>query len=223
MGTLVVPGWRAVLGALTVVALVGCDKEAPEKDAIRLSWKRIDQANESKDGETAASLFTASSIERYRPLIKLGLDGKKKDLEGLDAWDLSEVFLMRICATRKELEALDPRAYVVHATSQGWYVTGESQTAEPGKIRITGEKATVHFYDGSKPTGDTGTFLKEGGVWKWDEESWRAGFNTYARLSAAEVGVTVPEFLIADIEDRTGKTAPKNIWDPMKTASALKK
>jgi hypothetical protein len=214
---------RVVLGALTMVVLLGCDKQAPEKEAIRLSWRRIDQANEGKDGEAAASLFTAASIERYGPLIKLGLDGKKKELEGLDAWDLSEVFLMRMCATRKDLENLSPREYVVYATSQGWYVTGESQTAEPSRIRITGDKATVHFYDGGEPTGETGRFVREDGVWKWDEESWRAGFNSYVRLSAAEEGVTIPEFLIADIEGRTGRTAPRNIWDPMKTASTLKK
>ncbi len=213
----------AVASAVFLVPVTGCDKEAPEKEAIRLSWKRIDQANESKDGEGAASLFTASSIERYGPLIKLGLDGKKKDLEGLDPWDLSEVFLMRVCATRKDIEKLSPRDYVVYATSQGWYATGESQTAEPGKIRITGDKATVHFYDEGKPTGETGRFFREDGVWKFDEESWRPEFNSFVRVSAREEGVDVPEFLVSMIEDRTGKTAPKNIWDPMKTASALKK
>lgn len=205
-----------MLGALVLLAQSGCDKDAADKQAIRATYQRIHEANQGWDGETAPSLFSASSIARYERLLNQGLDGRKAELERLDPWDLSEVFLMRIRATRKELEGLSARGYVVFATSKGWYRQSEAFIDEPRRIRINGDRATVHFYFEGEPTGDKGAFVREDGVWKWDEESWRVGFNAYARAEAEGMGVPVHEYLVSTIEEESGKKAPANIWLPMK-------
>jgi hypothetical protein len=213
------PSLRLVLWSIALVfgvAAGGCDEHAEDKEEIRANWAQMIAARDNSQGETAVSLVTAQSIATYERLLRLALDGQKKELEQLDALDLCEVLLIRIGGKRKDLEGLTPRQYFVYATNQGWYKSTEPVTIEPGKIRINGDRAFVHFYDGDEKTGETGVFLREDGVWKWDEESWRPGFNTWVRTMAEEEGVTIPEYLISMIEADHGKTAPKNVWMPMK-------
>lgn len=201
---------------LMLVAAVGCDAQAEDKEAIRASWETIDEANKSSNGEVAAAHFTSGSLARYPRLIKLALDGKKAELDKLDAWDLSEVLRMRTLSTRKDLEGLDGRAYVVYATSKGWYSWGDGPPEECRGIRIAGDSAVVYFYSEGEQTGESGRFEREDGVWKFDEESWRPTFNGYVREAAMEEGVTMPEFLISLIEEQSGVTPPATIWSPMR-------
>ncbi len=215
-GTVISRVWVVMLAVAFAAAAASCDEYAEDKEEIRENWAKMIAARDAKQGEVAVSLITAESIAAYERLLKLALDGKKQEIEQLDAADLWEVLVIRICGKRKDLEKLTPREYFVHATNQGWYVSTEPVTIEPGKIRINGDRAFVHFYDGDEKTGETGVFLREDGVWKWEEESWRAGVNAYARAMADEEGVTVAEFLVSEIEADLGKTAPRNVWMPMK-------
>lgn len=214
------------MARLTIVApvfaalafLSACDKDAPDKEEIQAVVDRIDEANENSNGEAAASLFTAESIARYGPVIKLGLDGKRKEIEALDAWDMFEVFLMRTHARRKDIQGLDPRSYVVYATSKGWYSGGDTTRSELRRIRImrSGEEAIADVYFDGEDAHTKLRFLREDGVWKLDENSWRAPFNRSIREMASDYEVTIPEAVMQLVEEQTGKKPPPTVWNPMR-------
>lgn len=216
---------RILISVLAVASLVaslgGCkEEEAPESDEIRALMARYVGAANNRDGETAAASITAGSIAQYGKLIELGLNGKRKDVEALDAMDLYEVLLMRVCARRRDIEGLDARAYVVYSTSQGWYVDDESLTIEIESIKVYGDNAyaKAYFSDGFDKSlvGIPLTFKREDGFWKIDENSWRGVFKQVAAERAQLDGVSLAQAVLSLVEEDTGKTAPITVWSPMR-------
>jgi len=204
---------------LGLIFLSACEKDGPDQEEIRGLVDRIDDANQNRNGEAAAASFTASSIARYPRLIKLALDGQRRQIEALDAWDMSEVLLMRTMARRKDIKDLDGRAYVVFATGRGWYRQDDPPTVELRSIRILrgGNEALARaIYNGDTDTAETLRFAREDGVWKLDEESWRPSFNQYIRERAADDGISIVEAILQEIEEQTGTTPPATIWNPMR-------
>ncbi len=213
-----VPPWLARWVPVLALALGACEKPNPETQAIRAVFASMVQANLNSDGETAAAVITASSSERYPPLVRLAINADRAELERLDAWDLSEVLLMRLLGTRGELEGLDGRGYVAFAAGRGWYAIdpGVEQTVD--RVRVSGDTATARLLIDGEPTESFFTFRREDGVWKFDEESWRADYNAYIAEGADEAGVSIPEYIVQTLEEDHGREAPPSIWVPMKNA-----
>ena len=201
-----------------LACLAGCDAHAADKEEMQSVVDRLDEANESGNGQAAAALVTAESIARYGPVLKLGLDGKRKEIEALDAWDMTEVFLMRTLSKRKDLKDLDARGYVVYATSKKWYATGDSTPTELRRIRLlrSGDEATARVYYDGEYSGAILRFLREDGVWKLDENSWRGTFNRYIAEMASESEVSIPEAIMQMIEEERGTKPPPTVWNPMR-------
>ncbi|MFM9996540.1 MAG: hypothetical protein ACKVU4_12165 [Phycisphaerales bacterium] len=210
----------ALVAACVFAVLPACEQEPPEADELRALVARIDAANQNADGATATASFTEGSIARYARRMELALNGKRKDVEALDAWDMSEVLRMRVRARRNDIEGLDPRAYVAFATSQGWYVQDESLQTELRSIRVSGDTAyaTARYTDeyGGEYESEMLTFRREDGVWKLDEDSWRGTFNRLTAERAADEGVSIAEALLMMIEEETGKPNPITVWSPMR-------
>lgn len=204
----------AALLALLLALLSGCDAHAEDKAAIRLTMRQIEDANLASDGQMAASLFTAKSIERYPRLIQLAIHGTRSQLEALDAWDLDEVLRIRLLGNRKDYENLGAREYVAYATSKGWYVLPDYEYVELDRIAVNGDTGSAREVYTGEATGFRLRFERENGVWKFDEESWRQGYNDTIAELADDEGLTIAEYLLAELEASTGKTAPPDIWGP---------
>ena len=212
--------YRALLPGVALMAVMmllgGCEQQAADKEGIRSVMVRIAEAYDARDGETVASLFTAESLARYGRLVQLGLNGSRNDVLALNAWDVREVLSMRLRAKRKDLKDLDPRAYVVYAVSHGWYDVQEPTLYELRFIRVRGDEADADLYYNDVEMSKGCGFMREGGVWKFDQGARARAYSRGIDARAAQEGVPVAELLLRRLEEITGIEAPPTIWDPMK-------
>ena len=149
---------RGLLAALFLFAF-GCEPGGPDVEAIKLVWDQYDVANNTRDGELAASIFTDGTHAYYGRLLLQALDAPREQVLRLPLFDRSEILTMRHRATRAELEKLDGRAYVVFATRKGWYVSDPEDTEEVTlrRIRVTNDIASAQIVLGGTPTGNSAT------------------------------------------------------------------
>ncbi len=196
----------------------GCDKHQADKEAIRDVFSQYGAARQAKNGVHAASLVTANTLEYFRNLVKVGLDGKKADIAKLCAADRSEIVMMRNRATRSQLKNLDGKGYIVFAYTQGWYENDGIDALELGKITVSDscDRASAQVTFQGEMVGYFVVFVKEGEAWKLDETSIFPLFSNSWAVAAAEAGITEDQVILQEEEQRTGKPVSPTVWDPMR-------
>lgn len=206
----------ALLASLLLLA--GCGKNAEDKAQIREVVARLDNANNSSDGATAAAIFTDETFRFYEQLLPIGLNGTEGQVRALPSAEMLEVLLMRARGTRKELEKLDGRGYVEYGTSKGWYVTPPADRTEDTlrNWQFGNGWAKAEVVSDGEPTGIVNRFEKVDGAWKIDERDSFASVSRLLDKLASEAGVERTDFVLLVLEERLGEPVPGSVWKPMK-------
>ncbi len=213
---------RGLLSTLFLFAL-GCEPTGPDVDEIRQVWDNYDKANNTRNGELAASIFTDTTHAYYDRLVKQALDAPREQVLRLPLVDRSEILMMRNRATRVELEKLDGRGYVVFATSKGWYVSDPEETATLtlSGIRVTNDVASAQLVLDGTRSGNTVRFEKQGGAWKLDETSLFPFYSEVVAVAADDEGLSEDEWLIMAEEIEWGNTITDSIWEPLRKSRSI--
>lgn len=202
-----------------VCACSGCDAQAEEKQAIKQVVLDLEAAYAKNRGHDAAELILPSNLEYYGGMLKVALDGKRKDVEARPVYDRFEILFIRQKTTRKSMKGLDGRGYQTFATDQGWWSDAEydSWTENMSRIKIDqdGTKAWAQIMEERKPTIYKLKFEKIDGKWRLDELSAREYSGYVLEAAAKEMGMSINDFLVFAVEETLGEELRPDIWDPM--------
>lgn len=210
----------AVMWMLAAIfACAGCDAQAEEKQAIKQVMRDLHAAYQGNRGHDASELVTPASLEYYGGLLKVAVDGKKKDVQARPVFDRFEILFIRQKSSRKSLKGLDGRGYQTFTTDQGWWSDSDydewTDNMSSIKIDKDGTKAWAQIIEVFKPTIYKLEFEKINGKWKLNELSARAYLSHLYEVQAKELGMPINEFLVYLIEEQLGEDIKPNIWDPM--------
>ncbi len=221
-----------ILGALAAaLALLfipgGCDDAREEID---LTMADLDSAAQRRDGEGFARLLAPESFQHYDRLRKIALDGTVEQIHRLPHSEKLDVVMMRNRSTRKELGAMDGRAWVVHVVRQGWIdgVSPPEELVSKKNVRVTANSATLEIvYNVRQPlfTGegslekysDTIAFQKVDDRWLADARRPSVLFERIIELER-QISHRSPFQIIEAMEaEDSGKKVAHDIWSkPMR-------
>lgn len=208
-----------VLAALSTMLVSGCEQRTEDKAQIKRTYADFETCSNSRDGAGAEAVLAAATLEHYGELVKIGLSGTPEQVKARDPMDKYEIVIMRFQGSRNDLAALDGRGYVRHAVSHGWWAVPaddrSSQTLEDMAFKGPDEATAMLVSNGTRTQVHV-RFLREEGVWKFDEFFQAAGFDKNVRRQAKEAGMSESDFVIADLEERLAKDIPGTVWEPMK-------
>ncbi len=208
-----------VVMAAVTLALGGCEQRTQDKSDIKQVFTTYYDCNNGRDGAGLMDIFTDATFDRYGELVKLGLDGRPEQVRALTFMEKREVLTMRIKGRRADLEGMDGRRYVEHATSSGWYVLPEDQRSVDTleDFRFEGESvARPMLVSDGEWTQIRPRFVKENGRWKLDEFSIAPALERLLRSQAKDLGMTAEEILIFELEEQFEKPLDDSIWQPMR-------
>lgn len=189
--------------------MAACDKQAPEKAAIRQAFKDLEQAYAENKGHHASELVTPESLTYYGELLRVAMDGKPEEVKKRPTMDRFEIYTIRHNANRKALKGLDGRGYQTFTTDQGWWSDPdlESWTESLHSIKIdsSGAKAWTYIMEGGRPTSYRVNFEKIDGRWRIDELSIREYSGRIIEENAQRERMNVEEYMFKLIEYESGR------------------
>lgn len=219
-------GSVALLAALLLaLAAPGCDDASGE---IERTLDELRDASLRHNGEAFASLLAPESFGPYTQLIAQALDATPEQVSGLSISQKVDLVMMRNRMKRKDLAAMDGRAWVVHAVNQGWYEIPEQdeEVKKMQTVKVRGNSASVETYYGEwgmfsggrngEPIKDTLGFIKVEDRWLYDFRRPAELFEVLVTM-AAEISHATTDQVLERMEGRqTGKDVNYDIWKPMK-------
>lgn len=222
---------RGITGALVLaLSLLAASCGEDELAAIEQTMQELDAAAARQDGETFVTLLAPESFDYYDQLLKRALNAEYRTIQTLSITEKHELLVMRNRCTRKELEPMDGRAWVVHAVNKGWYggITLEDESVFDKRIEQRGSTAhLIITYDAFQRRGtgegsgqrvtDTLTFIKIEDRWLADWRRPSVLLERLIKMADNRSDRTVNQIL-EGIESRiSGKDVTWEIWEkPMK-------
>jgi hypothetical protein len=198
--------------AATPAARAGDDVEAV-KSAVRSTFKAYQQALLKRDGPAAAAVVDRGTIDYYQRMRDLAVGGKAEVVKKLALLDKLMVIRMRHQIPLARLKAMDGKAALAHAVTQGW-VGDDVAKVEAGEVEITGERATVAFVVEGKPTPIKLGLWREPAGWRVDLVSlFRLGGAVFRQQQEAS-GKSEDDFVLTLVRRLSGKRVPATIWNP---------
>ncbi|HZW09646.1 MAG TPA: hypothetical protein VFF69_07065 [Phycisphaerales bacterium] len=212
---------RVFAGVLCLFMILpaGCeDPQAAEKEAIRAALRQLDDANEARDGAAAVAVMSSRALEEYTRLVKIALDGSKTDVQTLSPLEMLQVIQMRHRMDRRQLAAMDGKAFQEYATGEGWNSGARARWEDTiGDISVAGDTAYAEVLgtDGGD-SGVQGHFEREEGVWKVNHFSFMRVWDDELRRLALQYDIGLPEMIVRFEEMATLQQIRKSIWEPMR-------
>ncbi|MEX2081304.1 MAG: hypothetical protein WEC33_06780 [Dehalococcoidia bacterium] len=167
-----------LLCALTACLLPGC--ENPEED-IDLTVSELEDASARRNGAAFVALLAPESFTHYDRMIQLALNATPKQLQSMSIMDKLDIVMMRNRMKRKDLEAIDGKAWIAKAVGEGWYEAegGDEADVHERNITVRGSTATVEIIydarwglfqgaDSLERVRDTMSFIKVDDRWLYD-------------------------------------------------------
>ncbi len=201
-----------VLGVL-VATLGGCG-EGPDARAVRAACRNYDETCERGNGIAFCEVISKASFERYDRLLKVALTGKRSEVKALRPSDKQDVIRMRHRATRSTLKSLEGKTFARWHVEQGWAANGYMLRIKLREIRVMDDKASGELVVEGDRTHERFTFLREDGVWKFDEPSacdaWDRWLNDLAKENRTDVDTII---LSLERESADVDEVPDEVWD----------
>ncbi|MFM9996355.1 MAG: hypothetical protein ACKVU4_11205 [Phycisphaerales bacterium] len=220
--------FAALLLAWALAFAPGCDAAVAED--IELTLTDMRSAADRQDGEAFVNLLAPESFDYYERVRKLALDASYARIDALTITEKLDILVMRNRCTRKQLEPLDGRGWVVYAIGEGWYdgPRFDEESVHERNVTVRGTTATLevvykarqaHFTgEGSgQRVSDTFTFLQVEDRWLADWRGQSALFERLVNLTRDETHKSVNQIL-EGVESKVSlKPVDKSIWEtPMR-------
>lgn len=206
---------------LCALALACASCGDPREAAIEAAYYDMENAFNSGHGATAVALYSADSFTVYDALLKHALESDEATVKRLPAPLVGELLMMRNRCERQQIERMDGRAWVKHATDQGWYRYEEDPNrpeyfVELGAIRIApdGASASAQLIWDGEPMQSRIEFVFEDDRWKRTFQSEIKMLEEQIRYFVSELRINLYELLLMWEADDHGELR-NDLWRPM--------
>lgn len=227
------------LVALPFAGLAGCG-DSPDQKAIRANWKRYYFAIQEARALDYYDLIGSGTVEFYDKLVPLAARGAKAEIAALSPAEKREIVVMRNRIPFAKLNAMDGRAYILHAIAERYWVDkdddDDEQVNDPSagdgpwkyaKIVVSGNSAVAEFparvtvdpeptfgrrrYRNVHVEKGYMYFVKQDGAWRVDEVALIPALNK--DITEYSKGMGVEKFLIEIESLETDKEVREDIFD----------
>lgn len=189
------------------------DKEVESQDIqdIRAVFQQYREALLESNGQAAAELVDAKTIQWYGNVLQDALFLEKDDLLSLDILKKFTVLRLRQEFKRDELEAMTGRGLFILAVNQGWISQESVEKAELAEVKTENDYAVASIKEA--PTMPAFYFIKEDGQWRL--ALWQIFPLAIQSLeaSAAESGLSEEEFVFFILEQISGTPVNESILE----------
>lgn len=207
------------LGALLAGLVLGSGAVAGESDRIRASFHGYVAALVAHDGAAAATMVTASSLEREERLRDLALMAPVDIVAALPPADRLAVLRLRHEFTAEELRPLGGADLIRIAVEEAWSSPKPLSALTVAEIVEEGEAATLRVERAGEPVPVRLVLRREQGLWKLDLEELARGSDAALAetlaFRAQRANVSVEEVLRWVIEDSSGHLVDKDLSLPL--------
>lgn len=209
------PGVSIRAAAMLALALAPLATAAASDDAapVKAAFKTYQSALLKQDGAAAAAIVDRGTVDYYQRTRDLAVSGKPDHVKKLPVLDKLIVLRMRLQVPLAQLKAMDGKRALAFGVTQGW-IGSEVAKAEAGAIEITGDRASLTFVVGGKPTPVKLGLRREAGGWRVDLVSLFRLSDAVIRKRQEDSGKSEDDFIFALLEQLAGKPVPPTIWNP---------
>lgn len=216
------------------VACTSCAKNEPivpdgsspeEATQVRKGFNTYQKAVGESDGEKAARFVTAASLKEYEHIRQLALSGKPDELKKESLAKQMLVLMTRLKVPKEELQKLDGKALYALTIADKWTPPNALMKTKLGKIEFRDGRATAPaILNGKRITyvdqfGISGTreysFLKEGGVWKFDVVALMDYVTAFTTTVARKSKLDNTSYLNSALARVPGKRYVDDPWKPL--------
>jgi len=207
--------------SLVVLALAACpgiDESArpPSEHGVAQDWAdiretfgRYKDALKARDGEAAADLVSAETLDYYEEMRQVAARAGPTEIRKHSLMNRLLITRMRIGIRLAALRKMTGREVFALGVEEGWSDAENTSRQELGEIKVDGDVANATQKTGLPSSYD---FHREQGQWKLDLGAVIASVNFAFKQAAKESGQTENEFLFALLESATGRRVTQAIW-----------
>ncbi|MFN2589894.1 MAG: hypothetical protein ABR518_03900 [Actinomycetota bacterium] len=205
----------ALLLVMSAAACSGSDASGDEAQ-VRAAFRTYKQAVLSGNGEAAAGVVTADTIEFYDRIRALALSADSEAVHGYSMINRLSIAAFRLLVSADTLRSLSGRQLFAYAVEHGIGIDQEGVTGlELDGVDVFGNTAKAKVVVRGDETPLEVEFNKERGAWKFDIEGL-LGFADLALQEAADkVGIPEDELIYRALEAGSGRHVDASIWDPL--------
>jgi len=172
-----------IIVATCLLSMVGCSKGTNSSGqgqqgatpafradtTVEADYKALKNALRDGDGETAASLVTASTLQEYEICRKLALDSSGTDFADLNQFTVLMVFQLRYLLERSRLAEMTGRDIFIWGVTSGMVKKETIEAIAIHKVQYDGSTAYATLtQNGQVATDALFTFRNEDSRWKLD-------------------------------------------------------
>ena len=189
------------------------DPQKEEKDRIRNTFQKYNEALLQDDGEEAAAYIDSRTLKYYSEALEKVTHADRATIESMSILDKMLVLLIRHRATREEILSFDGRSLFIYAVDKGMAGKNSIPNNSLGRIKIVGDFARARALSRGRWTPFFYHFYKENGDWKIDLTSVLSGGGIAFKKLVEKSGQEENEFLFMILEMITGRKPGEEILD----------
>ncbi len=197
---------------ILVLAVSSCGK-VDETPAVRACYNQYKAAILAKDGPTASTLVTQSTIDMYGEYKRLALNGEPQEIATKPFSDRLSVAMLRHLMDMNYLEQLTAQQLFMYGVSEGWIGSEELASLTLGELQIEDNRATGELIVNGTKAPISFTFEKTQTGWKLDLAPLLKPVNSSIAQIAKMQGVTEDELILSALEEISGRKVSSKIWE----------
>jgi hypothetical protein len=214
-----------------LVLLLAGQSAAPqssgEEAAVREVFDRYKAALVAGDGAAAQGLVDNATLDTFRRLRSLALDGSEQAVRELSFVERLLVVSMRHALDRSVIEEMDLATLIETAMGEGWISPQTLAQLDIGAITVEGDEAWAEARSGLPPPpsvdgspASTGEqvelayrFVREGGAWKFRFGSLIEALDHLVAELTAALGADEDQLIFMLVESFSGRQVLPEVWE----------
>jgi hypothetical protein len=199
---------------LCFATLTGCDENRAKE--VRAAFDEHMAALADGDANALVSTMVKDSLDRYANMGRLAATGTKDEVMMLPAPDAIATLVLRLNASKAELQDTSGPAIVRLMIDKG--LLGRADIEEVGwnipEIKFRKSGARAKLWIGKVETDIEIDFVEEDGRWKMDSSPYRVRLEKLIRQARARENMTQEEVIVALVNIRMGARQSDEMWKP---------
>ena len=189
---------------------------AEDRAGVQGAFDRYRRAIANSDGQKAAEVMAAATIQEYQNYREWALTADKASLSQQRVDQQRQVLFYRLRLKAEQLEAMDGKALFTHAVNEEWVGKESVAALSLGDIHVAGNRATAKIIVSGKPTTSEFDFVKEGEAWRLDMSRFSKAIGERLAEQVKKTGKTIDEYLLENLSELEGEPVGDKVWLPLK-------
>jgi hypothetical protein len=213
------------LALLAAAVAGGCAERrqrARDAKAIRAVFETYQDALLRQDGDAAAAVVDAATLDYYDQARKLALSAPAEHVRRLPITERIQVLTIRHLFDFDTASRLDGRGVFRFFVNEGWAGgSRRSRESSIGEVAIEGDQAQgVHLVRG-EATPMRWLFRREDRAWKLSLKGMLPLADQAIAEAVRKTSLTEDEFVLKVIEKRTLRAVSDRVWQPLGVSARL--